>query len=77
MNRRPSGLTLHLPHLDGEAAWMLVTVLDALREALCRNYADAMADFRQRRFPDLDPPSDAEPYRPLHLDADPGDGMDF
>lgn len=64
MNRKASGLTLHLPHLTGEMAWILVMALEALREAICLHYADAMADFRQRHFPDLDPPPDAEPYRP-------------
>ena len=77
MNRRSSGLTLHLPHLDGEAAWRLVTALDALREALCRDYADALADFRQRRFPDLEPPPDATPYRSPPLDSEPGDSLDL
>ena len=60
---RKTTISIRLPHLTGEQAYMTAFALEQIVTAIWHEYGDNMADFKGRVFPDgspdlTDPPED-------------------
>jgi hypothetical protein len=54
---------IYLPPMTGEQAYLITRILDSVVQAIWDIYADDMADYQGRVFPDAPKPRDAVPAR--------------
>lgn len=71
--RRPRHVSVELPPMTGEQAYLLATILEQTATALWRTHGDAMADFQGRAFPEA--PPDPEGLTVVDRDFGPDDDL--
>ena len=65
---RKTTISIHLPYLTAEGAYMIATALDQIVSKIWLEYADAIIDFEGRAFPDGPPDPDEPPWPPDDID---------